>query len=141
MGLVSLVYVSFASHNMSTEELQEILTKARTFNPTKNITGMLLYRDRFFIQALEGEESDIDELYARIATDLRHEHVVTVFKEPIKTRSFGEWSMGFNNIDGVDPEAIPAFTAFLQKPTTEFLAANPSRARDMLMAFRAQESY
>jgi hypothetical protein len=60
MGLVSLVYVSVARELMSDEDLKAILEVARRKNAERNITGMLLYRSGYFIQALEGEEADVE---------------------------------------------------------------------------------
>ncbi|MEL6406516.1 MAG: BLUF domain-containing protein, partial [Chloroflexota bacterium] len=62
MALNVIVYVSYASHTMSESELVEILDTARENNQRLNVTGMLLYRDGFFIQALEGEQAVIEPL-------------------------------------------------------------------------------
>jgi hypothetical protein len=43
---------------MSDKHLEAMLKKARNKNEKSAITGMLLYRDGFFIQALEGETGD-----------------------------------------------------------------------------------
>ena len=50
MPLHNLVYVSLATEDMSDETLKKILNKARTKNEGLDITGMLLYRDGFFMQ-------------------------------------------------------------------------------------------
>ncbi|NJO83577.1 MAG: BLUF domain-containing protein, partial [Blastochloris sp.] len=47
---------------MTDDQLREILVKARDKNRRLNVTGMLLYRDRFFIQALEGEQEVVEPL-------------------------------------------------------------------------------
>ena len=52
MSLNCLVYVSLANQEMSESHLEDLLKKARIKNETLNITGMLLYRDGFFMQAL-----------------------------------------------------------------------------------------
>jgi hypothetical protein len=58
MSLYCLVYVSIANQEMSDKHLEAMLKKARNKNEKSAITGMLLYRDGFFIQALEGETGD-----------------------------------------------------------------------------------
>ena len=137
MALVSLVYVSAATHPMTDADLRDILTTAREKNDKRDITGMLLYRDGFFIQALEGEQSAVDEIFQAIKQDDRHTNVIIVYQEPVQSRSFGHWSMGFNKIEDADAEKIPGFTDFLDKPfSSSFLTANPSRAKSLLQSFR-----
>lgn len=137
MSLICLTYVSFATKAMSTEEILDLLKVSKEKNEHKNITGMLLYRDRYFIQALEGEEADVIALYEKIKEDKRHRNVVQIDKEYIEKRSFGEWSMGFSNLDEIDPEKLDGFTDFLNNPVPEgFFKDNPSHATKLLNAFR-----
>ncbi len=137
MGMVSLIYVSYATKHMYDEDLVEILDKARTRNKPEGITGMLLYRDRYFIQVIEGEEKRVDQLFADISRDKRHSNIVVIEKTPINRRSFDQWSMGFNNLDTVDPEDHPGFSDFLSRPVTEdYFMEDTGRARNLLMAFK-----
>ena len=137
MTLISLVYVSLAYHDMNADELKTILESSHRHNKPDNITGMLLYRDGYFIQALEGEAVKVEATYERIKLDTRHKNVVTVYKEEIEERTFNEWTMGFKNLDDVDPESLPAFTDFLTQPMdAEDFAKHPSRAKLLLESFR-----
>jgi hypothetical protein len=142
MALVSLVYVSFASDEMSDEQLLGILTTARTKNQTLDVTGMLLYHERFFVQALEGEAEVVDELFEKIRTDPRHHDVFTVYKQPIEERTFKNWTMGFNKLDNLKTDDLPGFTDFLTTPhEARFFTENPSRAKMLLETFRDQTSF
>lgn len=137
MGLVNLVYVSAAKHNMTDAELKAILDVSRENNKERNITGMLLYRNGYFIQALEGEEDDIDAIYGRIADDERHDHVLLISKEPISERSFGDWSMGFTNLNQVDPAELEGYNDFLERPfDPEFASENAGKAKRLLNSFK-----
>lgn len=139
MGLISLAYVSMAHHPMSDDELLRILEVARPFNQSNNITGMLLYRDDFFIQVLEGGSSAVLPLYEKIKTDPRHHHILEVYRTPIQTRTFTQWSMGFNRVDDAALGAIPGFTPYLEnKPEQTFFTSQPSRATQLLEAFKDQ---
>lgn len=139
MPLVSLVYVSFASHDMSDDELREILEVARRKNKELNVTGMLLYRDGFFIQALEGERNKVDPLYDKIAEDPRHRNVLKVYETEIKHRAFSDWSMGFNKISDEQIAQTPGFTEYLEKPDeSHFFKDQPSRATKLLEQFKNQ---
>jgi len=140
MGLISLVYVSFESHPLSNNELRDILTTARDTNRKINVTGMLLYRDGFFIQVLEGEEATVRPLYEKIAKDPRHKNVLTVYVNEVVNRTFSSWSMGFNKITEDDVKGMEGFTDFLAQPTAEFFTENPSRAAGLLEQFK-QRTY
>ena len=73
-----LVYVSMAQEKMSKEDLLDILAQSREANAKAGITGMLLYKDGNFMQALEGEETAVRALYARICRDPRHRGILTL---------------------------------------------------------------
>lgn len=136
MALISLVYVSLGTDNLTEADLRDILSKSRKNNRQHNITGMLLYRDGFFIQALEGEEEDVNALFDKIIGDKRHRNVVLVYKNAILMRTFGSWSMGFNKITDNDVIEIEGFTTFLEDPNAEFFTDQPSRAATLLDTFK-----
>lgn len=137
MSLISLVYVSVESHPLSEEDLIEILKKAREKNERLDITGMLLYRDGFFIQCLEGEKSAVESLYATIKLDNRHENVLTVSQDEIEERTFKDWKMGFNHISDSDLSGLEGYEDYINKPfDNEFFSDKPSRAMVLLQHFK-----
>jgi hypothetical protein len=139
MSTISLVYVSFASHDLTDDELRDILRVARTTNQKLDITGMLLYRDGFFIQALEGDKEKVEPLYDKIKNDPRHKNVTLVYSLPIETRSFHNWSMGFNKISHASAANLPGFIDFLDgSRDVSFFADHPSRATLLLQEFKDQ---
>lgn len=134
MAVVSLVYVSLATREMTDEELQSLLKMARETNATLDVSGMLLYRDGYFIQALEGEEKAVDKLFDKIRHDPRHKSVLVVTKTSIQERAFEQWSMGFNK---VDTHEVSGFTDFLDKPFEHsYFEQHPTRAVALLEQFR-----
>ncbi len=138
MSLICLVYVSLANQSMSDEHLKDMLKKARANNEKHDITGMLLFRDGFFMQALEGEEDLVVTLFNKIAQDSRHRDVMLVYKKPIKERSFSQWTMGFNKIDNETLDCMDGFCDFMQKPTPEFFMERASEAEALLNEFKHQ---
>jgi len=138
MSLNCLVYVSLANQEMSDKHLQDLLKKAREKNEALSITGMLLFRDGFFMQALEGEQKDIENLFTTITNDRRHRDVLQIYKKPIPQRSFPDWKMGFNKIDDKSVAAIDGFTDFLKNPTPEFFMHRASEAEALLDQFKHQ---
>lgn len=101
--MVELIYMSQAYHDFSDDDLHELLVVARENNRMNNITGMLLY-DRLgtFIQAIEGERDDIDQLFDRIASDPRHGEIEKLSYKEIDVRSFSEWQMAFDSFEEVN---------------------------------------
>lgn len=138
MALTSLVYVSLANKDMQEHDLAALLSQARKNNEKLSITGMLLYRDRLFMQALEGEEDRINALYEKIRQDSRHRDVTTVSIRPIKARSFADWTMGFSLIDDETVEGMEGYTDFLESPSPAFFAGKPSYAQALLDNFKSQ---
>ncbi len=138
MSLYCLVYVSLATQDMSDDQLKAMLKKARDNNEKLSITGMLLYRDGFFMQALEGDEEKIETLFNKIAKDIRHRDVLLVYKKPIKERSFEKWTMGFNKVDSKTLDCLDGFCDFMQRPTPEFFKHRASEAEALLDEFKHQ---
>jgi len=138
MPLHCLVYVSLATQEMSDDHLKSMLQKARDNNEKLDITGMLLFRDGFFMQALEGEADKIEALFTKISQDSRHKDVLLVYKKPIKHRSFEKWTMGFNKIDNKTLECVDGYCDFLKQPTPEFFQYKASEAEALLDEFKHQ---
>jgi hypothetical protein len=138
MSLISLVYVSFATRPMSERDLRDLLEECRTNNARLNVTGMLLYRNGFFIQALEGDEEVVERLFAEIAKDPRHQDVLRVYKAPILVCSFPNWTMGFNHISDHHHLEIEGYSDFLENPNAAYFTDHPSRAQMLLESFRSE---
>lgn len=94
-----LVYISEAHHEVCYTDLENILFSARNRNSKLDITGILIHRDDFFIQLLEGPEAHVKEVLSLIIKDRRHKNL-RVIKEWTSTqpRYFDKWAMSF--IDG-----------------------------------------
>lgn len=136
MSLSVLVYASRETVVFDDDSLRALLKQARNHNHSKLITGMLLYRDGLFVQALEGDEAEIVRLYEKIRKDPRHTDVIRIYLKPIKERSFGEWSMGFNRVDVNNSAGIEGYSDFLAAGTPEFFLGHPSYAKSLLDNFR-----
>ncbi|MEM7201134.1 MAG: BLUF domain-containing protein [Planctomycetota bacterium] len=93
--LSQLVYTSRPSDGVTIRDAQEILDAARSFNPSKNITGLLVFRHNLFLQYLEGERRDLTDLFTKISADPRHKDVELIGSRPSETRLFPDWSMAF----------------------------------------------
>ncbi|MFD2163165.1 BLUF domain-containing protein [Paradesertivirga mongoliensis] len=104
-----LIYRSEAVNPMPEETLKLLLAQSRERNKTMDITGMLLYFDKKFLQLLEGDEKEVKRLYADICADNRHRNVYTLKEGPAENRLFPGWSMSFRLVSNEDIAKEPAY--------------------------------
>ena len=132
-----IVYVSVVAENISKDDLLDILAKSRRANADAGITGMLLYKDGNFMQALEGEEAAVRDLYARIRRDPRHLGIVTLVEGERQDRCFGDWSMGFQDLSAPEAREVSGYSEFLNTPlTAEEFSKDPGQCERLLWAFK-----
>lgn len=134
------VYSSAASHALSDEELNALLTASRRNNRRDNVTGLLLYVEGNFFQVLEGSEAKVQALYERIRLDPRHSQVVHLVSGYHPMRQFAGWTMAFRRAARSEVEAeLPGFTDALEQG--DWLAFKGDhlsrRVLAMLKAFRS----
>ena len=136
--LRTILYSSAARRPMTADDLLDILETARKYNAEYDITGMLLYYRETFMQVLEGPDGALEELFHNlISTDDRHREVTMFLDEPIKERTFADWSMGFKNVDNIDVSTLPSYTSFLDEGfTSQHIRGNPSLAQRILLIFK-----
>jgi hypothetical protein len=90
-----LIYLSQATRPLSTKALTCLLDQARLANERQHLTGALVYGNKRFIQLLEGEPAVLEQAYARIIRDPRHQHLFRVADYPIAARQFADWPLAF----------------------------------------------
>ena len=78
MKMHYLIYISTAVNLMNEDELTALLIQSRKRNKESNVTGMLLYAQGTFLQALEGDEADVNKIFDSIKEDKRHKNVVKI---------------------------------------------------------------
>jgi FAD-dependent sensor of blue light len=132
-----LVYVSSATTLWSQADLDDILATSRRNNDHQNISGMLLYKGGNLMQMLEGEESTVCALYAKIALDQRHRGILKILDGTSEARQFPRWSMAFRDLDGADARALPGYSDFMNTRLAgaEF-AADPTLGQKLLTMFK-----
>lgn len=106
MSFVQLFYISKAGPTIDQNEIDSILAKARSFNSSQNIGGILLYRAGIFLQLLEGEPAPVNALYEKISKDKRHSNVIKMFEVEGNPRIFNDWSMGFCELGDLQVKMI-----------------------------------
>lgn len=136
--MIQISYVSRASAPMSSEALLELLLQCRTNNVAQGVTGMLLYGNGTFLQAIEGEIAVVDSLVQKILKDPRHIEIQLLGRRAVERRQYSEWSMGFERvtdqalqqIDGLRDFSAPDFNL-------GYLVQNQAVVETLMDHFRA----
>ena len=138
--LFHLGYVSTETRDLGSAGMVKLLTEARRINTSRDITGLLLHRDRSFYQVLEGAEDIVRQTFDSIEKDKRHTAIDVLFEGEVDEREFPDWQMGFLNLDGVDIETLQGYSDFLSREDNakDFLE-NLSRGKRLALMFRSME--
>jgi len=76
-------------------DIASILAASRTNNDRVGITGALIFNSGIFAQVLEGEMHEVEHTFERIQRDPRHGDVQILAFDPVASRGFPSWSMGY----------------------------------------------
>ena len=113
--LFRLIYVS---RNASREqgagvedEAGRILRASRRNNPTRRVTGALLYNNDCFAQVLEGPLSEVEQVFEVIQCDPRHADVTVLDAGPVPGRDFAAWAMASAGAVAEDAASFVGFAA------------------------------
>lgn len=113
-----LVYTSSATISFKNIDVLNLLKGCRARNRQQGITGMLIYIEGNFIEALEGEETLVKSLFDEIRKDSRHHDLTILFEETFDeghaVRSFPEWSMSLRNFHELQVANISGLNTFVQ---------------------------
>ena len=93
-----LIYLSQATRPLSAKSLRSLVEQAQQANARQYLTGALVYSNKRFIQLLEGEQAALEQAYARIRQDPRHQHLCKVAHHVIAARRFTEWPLAFRSL-------------------------------------------
>lgn len=115
----TIVYLSTPTVPFSDEDLTDLLVKSRDNNMKRNVSGMLLFLNDLFIQVLEGEDDEVDDLYNHIARDSRHHKLTKIYDQPIEERLFDVWAMAFDKMSSEELMEAGYFTLEEFKEITE----------------------
>lgn len=102
MGIYQLVYVCNATDGVGYNDIDDILKSARTYNPSQEITGILLYRGGIFLQLLEGEKDKVNILFQKIKADKRSSNEIILIEKETNSRIYNDWSMGYRELTELD---------------------------------------
>lgn len=134
MTLARLMYVSTIGKDVAPEAVNRIIDVAKVENAKRNITGLLCFNRKYFLQVLEGERNRVSELFLKIAADPRHHKVVLTDFSEIYKRDFPTWSMGYIPESGVGSSILMKYSC-----DSNFMPYDmPSQSQlEMMLAMRA----
>jgi Sensors of blue-light using FAD len=127
--MLQIVYTSTVSHEFSAADIERLLAGARARNKAIGVTGMLLFHDGTFLQALEGEQRAVNEVFASIQSDARHRDIAVLHRGPgFEQRVFGDRPLGFAEF-GAAADLLRGFISLNERPQIRDL----DRARAMAL--------
>ena len=132
--LIVLVYTSTATRDLSPDDLAAMLQGARARNARRGITGLLLYHDGCFMQAIEGPRASVHALLAKVGADDRHRGVFVLLEERRTQRQFPDHAMAYRDMRSAEvPEGhVGLFNDDLR---AESFAGHPDRVHRLLQVF------
>jgi hypothetical protein len=129
--LVRMLYVSRAVGPQTGTVTAGILAAAQAHNAAHGVSGVLCQGQGLYLQVLEGERGELNQLYARLLQDRRHQDVQLLVFEEITQRRYPDWTMAHVRLPDDDamvrmkhPEFDPyaASGAFVLELVNELLA-------------------
>lgn len=88
-----IVYVSTVCDGFTQADMDQILASSQRNNPTRGLTGLLLWNGRNFLQLLEGPRAELLSLLSRLAQDPRHAGIARLEDLAIEAPDCPEWAM------------------------------------------------
>ena len=102
-----VIYTSRAVKDFSKRELLYLLHDARAYNSVDKICGVLMHRNGYFLQVLEGEPEAIDNLLVRLIRDTRHADLKIIHDSSVDSLLFSNWAMGSADLESPELSLIP----------------------------------
>lgn len=94
-NVFQLVFIREAAEDISYSDINNILEASRTNNKQENVTGVLIFRDGYFVQLLEGLEPNVRKVFSQSVID-DHASSAKILVETSGTqRLFESSSMAF----------------------------------------------
>ena len=110
--IIRLVYASIATFKpyskMNSEDdsmvkaneyIANIIEISRNENVKNQIVGVLFYGNGYFFQCLEGTQSSVEKLYAKLLKDSRHTDLKILTTHAIDKQGFSGWELKFATIN------------------------------------------
>ena len=116
MSLRRIIYTSQASEQFTKRKLLDLLHTSRGYNTIDNISGLLMHKDGYFLQIIEGEHDVVEDLFQRLSNDTRHKNIKMILDRSVESRLFSNWAMGCADFDEPELSMLPGLRTDLSNP-------------------------
>ncbi|WP_405569340.1 BLUF domain-containing protein [Winogradskyella sp. Asnod2-B02-A] len=116
MTLRQIIYTSQASEQFNKRSLLDLLHTSRGYNTIDNISGILMHRDGYFLQIIEGEQDVVEDLFQRLSNDTRHKNIKIIHDRSVESRLFSNWAMGCADFNEPELSMLPGIRTDLSNP-------------------------
>lgn len=116
MNLHRIAYISQATKQFTKRDLLDLLHDSRAYNTLDNISGVLIHKQGFFFQIIEGEQEVVNELLTRLLNDPRHSEIKIILDSSADNRLFSNWAMGCADFEDPGLSLIPGIRNDLTDP-------------------------
>ncbi|MEM6932805.1 MAG: BLUF domain-containing protein [Pseudomonadota bacterium] len=135
MNLSRLVYYSERNPSVSLD-MRSLMKACHRNNAASNLTGILHYNGRQFLQVLEGGRAEVSAIYHRIAADPRHFNIILMGCYDARERLFPNWAMGLHEADNDKSRDI--FLRYFSSNEVNPETVNVHSLLDVLQDFSAE---
>ncbi|MEL6264035.1 MAG: BLUF domain-containing protein [Pseudomonadota bacterium] len=137
MNLSRLVYYSERNPSVALD-MRTLMKACHRNNAQANITGILHYNGRQFLQVLEGGRAEVSAIYHRIAADPRHFNIILIDCSEARERLFPTWAMGLHEAN--DEQSKDIFLRYFASNEVNPETVNVNSLLDLLQDFSAETS-
>lgn len=130
-----LAYLSHPSDDLTKQSLLDLLTKAQQYNIQHGISGILIVRDKSLFQLLEGDETEVRNLYKKIEHDPRHLHPTVIYEGVSSMRSIPFLGMGLTLDQSDDHLADEHGFYFDRAQALKFTALVSGKIKQLLLQY------
>ena len=92
IGIKHIIYTS-RPLDSDNSDIENILISSERNNPKSEVTGLLIFGSKLYLQFLEGPENSVDVTFNRIKIDKRHNEIRILNESKSDRRLFASWTM------------------------------------------------
>lgn len=108
-SLHSVIYVSSAIKNFSSDEILDLLSFFREDRVKKNLTGLVLYANGNALTMIEGEKEVVEKEYELMRAFPAHHDIIKIYDKAIPHLYFENYPLAFKAIGNAALKSIDDF--------------------------------
>ena len=92
---IRIKHIIYTSRPLDSDnsDIENILISSERNNPKSEVTGLLIFGSKLYLQFLEGPENSVDATFNRIKSDKRHNEIRILKESKSGRRLFASWTM------------------------------------------------